>query len=246
MSMPVLSRPPARAHPVRPMPAPTVPTPTALRAEGMPARLRLHPSVSSLFRHLDKHVLDVDARPALRAAFPCIAEVEDLATEKATIRWQRRPDRNVSDDAVVGYVRMIEQSITEACTLGFFRTGRQTAVTLDSAGLLVVVDHGTVVTAFIPGVDFRGKTRSGDDDRSRHEIARNDRRRAERNGDERYYYEVFRPAIQQIRRFPVEDTIGGIEYGALKLVLPRSRHLDLVSWIAMRRGLDHGPMEFES
>ena len=66
----------------------------------------------------------------------------------------------------------------------------------------------------------------------------------ERDGDERYFYGVFRPAIQHLRRFPVENRLGQAEYGSLKNVLPPQSQLDFLNWVAMRRQRNHGAMEF--
>jgi hypothetical protein len=231
--------------PSRPQPAtPSISVPTAICKTWAADKARLHSSAAHLFDHIERHFHEANARRALRAAYPFLNEYETFQGDLQAFRWNRNPDRSVTDPTIEAYGRVIRQSIHEAAEIGFLQTVGSTTITLDSAGLLVVIDSGRVVTAFIPSIDHELSGALNHDGRSRHEIARDLERRKMRDPDERYYYDIFRPAIQQIRRYPIEDPIGGIGYGSLKRVLPRFDKLDLFGWLGLRRSQSHGAMEF--
>lgn len=223
---------------------PSVQLPAAMQSALGQSSVQLHAGPGRLVSHIEKHILHRHARSAIVAAFPSAKACPEFQSDRQAFRWLRsRPD--VATDPVVDcYRRIVTDSLEEAATLGHFLHRRETLVSLDSAGLLVLIDRGTVVTAFIPGVESDFTIPLEVDHRSRHDILRAEERRRERDGDEAYFYEVFRPAIQQIRRFPVEDRISGTDYGALKLVLPTVGGLNFMSWLAMRAQLGHRPIDF--
>jgi hypothetical protein len=211
-------------------------------------RVQLHQSWEKLADHVTRHVLSNEARPAIRAAFPDLSDLAEFHSEKDAVRWMRRSTGaglGPEDPVVQAYSAVVERSVLEAFSLGFLTWTTSTCVTLDSAGFVVVLDGGFVRTAFIPSIErsadhqdqLSGSGRR--EDRARRRIAE------ERDGDERYFYEVFRPAIQHIRRFPVENRLGQAEYGALKNVLPPQSQLAFLNWVSMRRQASHSAMEFE-
>jgi hypothetical protein len=238
--MTTMQPPPSRPQPI----TPSISVPAAICMTWAADKVLLHRGAIHLFDHIERHFLEANARRALRAAYPFLNGYETFQGELHAFRWKRNPNRSVTDPTVEAYGRVIRQSIHEAAELGFLQAVGSTTVTLDSAGLLVVIDSGVVVTAFIPSIDHELSEALNRDGKSRHEIARDLERRQRRDPDERYYYDFFRPAVQQIRRYPIEDPIGGIGYGSLKRVLPTFDKLDLFGWLGLRRSQGHGAMEF--
>ncbi len=241
---PPMSIAPGPIHTLPRVAQPTVELPFEMRTVLGRTSVRLHGGSVSLVDHVQKHILHRTARAALVAAFPSAACCDEFLNDLRAHRWHRsRPDMG-SDPVVWQYRHIVSRSLQEAADLGFYHCRGQRLVSIDTAGFLVLIDRGTVVTAFIPGIDSDFMMPMELDHRSRHELARGSERRRRRDGDEAYFYEVFRPAIQQVRRFPLEDPVSGTDYGVLKLVLPRASKLDLLSWLGMRARLGHGPIDF--
>lgn len=233
-----------------PLRAPQTPSfvlPVGFAAITKPVRISLHRTWERLADHVSRHLLSNATRPAIRAAFPDLTDLDEFNCEKHAVRWMRRDpssELGADDPVVQAYSAIVERSVREAHALDFLTWTRSTCLTLDSAGLIVVIDAGFVRTAFIPSIErstndtapYIRSTRR--EDRTRKQIAE------ERDGDERYFYGVFRPAIQHVRRFPADNRLGQAEYGSLKSVLPPQSQLDFLNWVALRRQRSHGAMEY--
>lgn len=232
---------------VAPKRTPSFLLPQGFAAVPQPVRIRMHQSWDKLADHVARHILSDEARPALRAAFPDLTNLDEFDSEKHAVRWMRRDpnsDLGHDDPVVMAYASIVERSVLEASSLDLLTWTTSTCITLDSAGFIVVIDKGAVRTAFVPAIERSSSVQdrvlrsSRREDRARKQLAE------ERDGDERYFYEVFRPAIQHLRRFPVENRLGQAEYGSLKSVLPPQSQLDFLNWVSMRRQCNHGGMEF--
>jgi len=223
---------------------PSILLPAGFAGTVQPLRVRLHDSWDKLVDHVVRHVLSTEARLALRASFPELTNLDEFISEKAAVRWIRSPGRTAADPVVTAYRMLIERSLAEAWSLRFVVWNRRTAVTIDSSGLLAVVEDRVLKTTFIPAVES-AVAAMREDSRS---LRRDDRHRqqldAKRDGNERYYYGVFRPAVQHVRRFPADNVLSVAQYGALKNALPTQKQLGYLSWCAMRSQAGHPEMEF--
>lgn len=226
---------------------PTIAVPAQLfGAHTMPS-VRLHPTMVKLIDHVDRHVLEPCARAALMSAHPQLAELDAFTCPIAAGHWAKRAQSGEHFSAVVtAYSHLVEASVREAVELGLVVRAAHSTITLDSAGMIVVIEGAIVRTAFIPGIEHDFDLPRHLDHRSR------DTRRVQaalceaRDADQAYFFDVFRRAIQSIRRFPTENGAGRAEYGALKYVLPSNSALSYESWRGMRLNCGHAPMEFRS
>ncbi len=239
---------PTRPHHARPVMAiestPSILLPAGFARTVQPVRVRLHDSWDKLVDHVVRHILSAQARHVLRAAFPELTNLDEFISEKAAVRWIRRPGRSAADPVVTAYRMIVERSLAEAWSLRFVVWNHRTAVTIDSSGLLAVIEDRVLKTTFIPAVES-ALSAMREDSRS---LRRDDRHRqqldSERDGNERYYYSVFRPAVQHVRRSPANNTLSVIQYGALKNALPTQKQMGYLSWCAMRSQAGHPEMEF--
>ena len=217
---------------------PTVRLPHSLAVGRARPSARLHPDNARLVDHISRHALEHSARAALVVAHPALNQVAPFACPIEAARWVRRGNTSECFDGVVAaYAQLVEDSLREAAELGFVVRTSSSMITLDSAGMVVVVEGDIVRTAFIPGIDYEFELPQSLCHRSHDERDAQARRCAQRSADEIYYFDVFRPAIQSIRRFPTTNPNGRAEYGALKNVLPSARMLSLEAWRSMRARL---------
>ncbi len=217
--------------------------------------------------HLCDHVL---TDPECRAWAMVLDEpdalpgAEDALARQEIVRQARETAGSSAQGLYDLYAGAIRQASRDATTLGWHNSESRVTVALGSAGVLFVIDGPLVVTAMLPGQGHgetvraaRGSAdrllprergmRSGRPGRSlpRREERRRQQRQQNWTGEERLYYEVFRPAVQFIRsRYHSYRDAGGrllrCDYALLKAVLPPCSELSLEGWQQRRRLCGHG------
>lgn len=191
------------------------------------ARLPLFRDRDKALEHVRKHVLGDFERQAWRLAIPAFAEHPAL----------NRGARSSDAEELLGlYFDAIGQALEEARALRwankdepFFAIGDPICVAMGILGLLVVIDHGRVVTAFFPG--------QGRDDAPVAQLAQGGRqsawRKPRRQLDEEppegpaelIYEKVFSTAFEFVRRtwaYSSSPTGEARHYHILNEVLPRT------------------------
>jgi hypothetical protein len=195
----------------------------------------LHGDHSRFIAHVEKHFSCDAALAALRSTHPFLEAHEEFASSRALIRAVRCDELDApAQAAITGYTSVARATLTEAAALGWsVEPSKGVTVAFATSGLLVVVVHGVLRTMFFPGFS---------DSRTRAVRSSGHEANASRRGqaatldrDEKFFEEVFRPAVQVIRSMPDDRVCGAVsQYGALNRVLPRARELRFDRWLCLR------------
>lgn len=165
-----------------------------------PRQVTLHPSSEVMVDHIEKHWTTQPEHAALLATQAWAHANAAWHSADALFRaLQRDPLHPVWAELVDGYERLVQGAISAATTLGWTTTTVTGArLFFSPQAVLVVVDRGSVRTAFVPSTQGR------DDDPGV-------------GGSEATFFQShFRPALEFIRRAPRCQGIGRDgEYGCL-------------------------------
>jgi hypothetical protein len=218
-------------------------------------------------KHLRDHLLTAPECHAWVLVAPAYPDVLDPAD--ADCRWryweQAQASRGASAQALYDLYREASASAAaDAHVLGWVREEGSVTVAVGTSGVLLVVEGGTLQTAFLPGQGDPNATRqagaapgperglvrergmrsgreatSGKDRRAR-DLAAQVRREAAWSADERLYHKVFRPCLQFLKRchHRHRDMYGRLlrhDYALLKDCLPARNQLKCDGWLALRR-----------
>lgn len=191
---------------------------------------------------------------------------DSLNPEDANARWIASKEAVRSGGASVqslydAWLAISDAEAKAATQLAWvIRVGR-TTVAMGIQGVLLIVDD-VVRTSFLPGLGDARETvraaqagerrvdrlgmrapRKGNDDDHCSPTPGTTRQRARWSLEERIYYEVFRPAVQFIRRQHNWNTgwndaqLGSNDYGSLKQRLPPMSRLRIEQWKELRNGI---------
>jgi|GEM_PF-1623349 len=222
-------------------------------------------------KHMEKHLLsfgegssqDASESAAWMLVIPqlrqCCGDLSDPQQRNLVYRmWQR--DRSAFDACYRLYARSIRLSVSDACHLGWKWVGPQVGggwegVALGTSGVLVVAENGFILTAFLPNQHTNGCYLGGNGKlqsrpgrhrirggvRSYREEKQHQKRKESWPPEKRLYYEVFRPALQFVRKaqyetFPPQGCLRPRNniYAILKGKLPKCKWLHYDAWCRLR------------
>lgn len=224
-------------------------------------------SANEALRHLLDHVLTHPECGAWAVVLPQYGTVLDWADPDARWRFAREAQATGGASAQALYEmyrEAVDSDADGAGRLGWFVDRGDVTVALGTRGILLLVERGTLVTAFLPGQGVPQQVVRGTEQRaagSKAALPREGRGRWRRVGVqehpretrqrleiekrwspvERLYYRVFRPSVQFVRT-AVYDASGMLrrparDYGLLRRCLPRMSRLRLEDWLAHRRSV---------
>ena len=205
--------------------------------------------------HMIKYLLTDPERKAWRIADPRLMQIVDLDHENVCWRYGQQAMKSCGTSATalyVAYCDNMDRTGRAATRLEWCCNGADpdTRVGFDERGVLIIVQR-CVRTCFIPGAwNERDKStwrnvrrRSGRNRSSRAE--ERERRREEKRGnawsqEERIYYRVFRPALQEIRRQHInhdidpDDDVHPRDWAGLKETLKEEGMISFARWQEIR------------
>lgn len=210
--------------------------------------------------HVRDHVLSNPESEAWRLVWPPLEEVADF--DRADARWQllraAESDGGASLQPVYdAYAAAIRAEVGDAVQLNWRATRDRVTACLGTGGVVSLFDP-VLRTAMVPGFGSAERTQRSHQELGglarmvRHQPmrevrrARRDprpdrqRRHHQRDRDQRRYFEVFRPAVQSVRRHHHQalNMYGEPrrnDMALLKEVLPRQSQLKLDAWQELRR-----------
>lgn len=234
-------------------------------------KLQVFENEHSARKHMEKHLLsfgegsskDASESRAWMLVIPRLAQwCKDLADarqrEQAYWRWRRDSQAFIACYRL--YAQSIQLNVSDACQLdwkwvGPRRGGGWEGVALGTSGVLVVAENGVVRTAFLPNqhtngcyLDSNGELQARPSQRRMRAGGKNFReqkqhkkRRESWPPEKLLYYDVFRPAVQFIRRAQHEtfSRQGDLRprdniYHHLKDKLPTCKSLRYENWCLLR------------
>jgi hypothetical protein len=209
-------------------------------------------------RHLGDHLLTAPECQGWALVLPALADHVDPhdAEARAAFFRRARSTHGVSAQAVFDLYREASaRTASDAFLLNWHASDGPTTAALGTSGVLVLIDGPSVVTVYLPGqgdpaaVRASGEAGAGclgrerqlmrrPEHRGRRERQEQERREARRSPEERLYYDVFRPAVQFLRkRYHRSWTLDGErrhDDALLKKVLPPMSRLGLEGWQGCR------------
>lgn len=227
--------------------------PAVIDMPGCPySPFRVFGDLASASEHIAKHLLGAEEANRWKFVIPAIIEhLGDIGEDRERHRLYNSLRREeVLKILYELYCRSIELNLQDACKLGWYGARRSgggwVGVALGTSGVLIVAEHGVIVTAFLPKKSDGG---GGEPGGRRHRMRGG---KAPEHAPERHtqrwcaaewlYYRVFRPALQFVRRAVYEPIPPGVDpnarrndYWILKDCVPVVRSVKYDDWVELRQ-----------
>lgn len=208
-------------------------------------------SEEQVIGHVLKHILAQPENRCWHLVFQALFPDIDISNPEVCFEAARRlanRDAEMLSQLYCGYIASIQCGLTDSAYRRWWVESGSTVISFTIVGMVVIFDH-VIRTAFFAGQgNVNGQDRErksagrwsregGNAGRRTREDRVQSRIRAGWDVSEVIYYEVYRTAVNHIRKLPAnpfrgsEDTPACGEYGILKSVLPKGLKLEYKNWL---------------